>query len=1008
MLCEACSSIVPRGERSCPTCGISTPLPFSLDDSETLATTHPGMASGSDETLADDPESLAIQVFDSERWSKVAPVKKRSKTQSLLVIGSILGGRYEILTQLGEGGMGAVYKARDREVERLVALKIIRPELAGNESMLRRFRQELVITRQITHRNVVRIFDMGVLDGVRFISMEFIDGQELANLLKTRSKLPPEEAAALMLQVCTGLQAAHSEGIVHRDLKPQNVMIDRQGRVAVMDFGIAHLAEAASVEAGPELSGSSHLTQVGALMGTPRYMAPEQARSEPTDQRSDIFTVGAMLFELVHGEVPMGSTLKEHLQLRKTEPFPDLCAVEPETPEGLSAIVAKCVQLQPADRYQSVPELIEALEFFLGLRQPAPPDKMGIWRPLTAAISLVAVGLGILIIYERSHRAGTTAHAPVNVLLADFSNNTGNPVLNEALESIFSTSVEGASFITAFNRGQAKKIASKIGSGAKLDENAAKLVARREGVGVVISGAVRPKGSGYVFSAKAADSSNGKVIDEQNAYAATVKDVPEAVNRVAARIRRALGDKTSQADQLAAAETFSSASLEASQKYALGQEAQWNGQWNQALELWKQSIALDPNMGRAYAGMAATLANMGRRQDAEKMYKLAMGKLDRMSEREKLRTRGGYFLLERNYGKAIEQFRQLTNEFPFDSAGLANLALAYFYQRDMPSALKTGQAALALHPDNLLQMNNVGLFAMYSSDFSLAIRESQELLKRNPAFEKAYVCLALAQLASGDRDASAATYQKLASLSPSGASEAAVGLADLAMLEGRFADAVSLLDQGLKADLANQDPSPAAEKWIMLSEAFLDSGSKAKAISAAERAVAPTSDESVLYPAAVVQLRAGNESKALALADQLGQRFDPDSIAYGKLVIGEQLLNHGKLREAIDKFTEARKSSDTWAGRLALARAYVQAGLYTEADAETDILVKRKGEATALFLNDEPSYRYFAPVYYYQGRAKQGLQTPDASEAYKSYVALRANSRDPLVQDAKRRLANLQ
>ena len=991
MLCAACNASVPPADQYCPVCGTATPV-----------------TSGTDETLIADVanETQVAETSDTNRWSKVVTLRTGRKAVSLVEIGSILGGRYEILSQLGEGGMGAVYKARDREVERLVALKIIRPELAGDESILRRFRQELVLTRQITHRNVVRIFDLGVLDGVRFISMEYIDGQELAGLLKTRGKLPPLEAAAIMLQVYQGLEVAHSEGVVHRDLKPQNVMIDRQGRAAVMDFGIAHMADAVDVQAAAasaDASSSLHLTRVGSLMGTPRYMSPEQVRCETTDRRSDIFTVGVMLFELVSGDIPSAATLKEHLRLRQTQPFPNLHEVAPESPEALNAIVAKCLQLQPADRFQSAREVIHALELLLGLRKPA----SRVWPRLTAGLSVMLLALLGVYAYQRTHPVSTAKHAPVNLLLADFTNTTGNPLLTGTLEPMFSTSLEGASFVTAYNRGQAKKIAAKIGSGANLDEKTARLVARREGVGVVISGSVSPRGSGYVFAAKAADAGDGRQIEQAEAYAADAKGLARAVNTVAAKMRQSLGDTTPQAVQLAAAETFSSASLEASQKYALAQEAQWGGQWTQALGLYQQSIALDPNLGRAYAGLAVTLANMDRRQDAESMYKLAMGKLDRMSEREKLRTRGGYFLLERNYAKAIEQFRQLTDEFPADSAGMANLALAYFYQRDMPAALKTGQAALALHPGNLLQMNNVGLFAMYSSDFALAMRESQRLLQINPSFEKAYVCLALSQLASGDRAAALATYQKLAGLSASGASEAAVGLTDQALLEGRFEDALHLVEAGIKSDLASKDTAAAAEKWILSGEALVSLGQKDKAAAAAGQAVTPKSDESILYPAAMLYLQTGNEAKALALADQLGRRFDPDSIAYGKLIAGEQLLSHGRQREAIDQFSEARKTSDTWAGRLALARAYLSAGLFTEADAELDTLLKRRGEATALFLNDEPSYRYFAHVYYYQGRAREGLQRPDAAESYRNFIALRVGVRDALVQDGQRRLKYL-
>src|ERR1019366_6915206 len=186
--------------------------------------------------------------------------------------------------------------------------------------------------------------------------------------------------------------------------------------------------------------------------------------------------------------------------------------------------------------------------------------------------------------------------------------------------------------------------------------------------------------------------------------------------------------------------------LEASQQYALGQDLQFKGKWDDALAAYGRSAKLDPGLGRAWAGMAVINANMGRRQQAETDFKLALSKIDRMTDREKYRTRGAYYLLERDYDKAIEQFKTLEKQYPADSAGIANLALAYFYQRNMGAALEEGRRAVAIYPNNLLQLNNVGLFAMYAGDFDTAIRESQRLLKINPSFEKAYICLGLAQL----------------------------------------------------------------------------------------------------------------------------------------------------------------------------------------------------------------------------------------------------------------------
>ena len=200
--------------------------------------------------------------------------------QTLLAAGTILAQRYEIVQTLGEGGMGAVYKARDTALNRMVALKVIRPDLASNPAIIERFKQELLLAHQVTHKNVIRIYDLGESEGLKFITMEFIEGDDLRSLINQKQKLTPAEATEIMEQVCRALDAAHSAGIIHRDLKPQNIMRDKTGRILVMDFGLARTLE------------GDGMTQTGALVGTMDYMSPEQALGKDLDQRSDLFALG--------------------------------------------------------------------------------------------------------------------------------------------------------------------------------------------------------------------------------------------------------------------------------------------------------------------------------------------------------------------------------------------------------------------------------------------------------------------------------------------------------------------------------------------------------------------------------------------------------------------------------------------------------------------------------------------------------------------------------------------
>src|SRR5271166_2704652 len=277
------------------------------------------------------------------------PISNISAFQGLQP-GVLVGGRYEIMGVLGQGGMGAVYKARDRELDRLIALKVIRPELATDPAILQRFKQELILARNITHKNVVRIFDLGEADGIRFISMEYVDGEDLRTLLRHAGKFSPQEAIAVVEQVCRALDSAHSEGVIHRDLKPQNIMRDKHGRIVVMDFGLARSL------------GDSGMTQTGAIVGTLEYMSPEQAMGSTLDQRSDIFSVGLIFFELLTAKAPYkADTAIASLMKRTREDAQSASDVDASVPKSLSAIVSRCLEREPANRYHSAVELLQQL-----------------------------------------------------------------------------------------------------------------------------------------------------------------------------------------------------------------------------------------------------------------------------------------------------------------------------------------------------------------------------------------------------------------------------------------------------------------------------------------------------------------------------------------------------------------------------------------------------------------------------------------------------------------------
>ncbi len=713
---------------------------------------------------------------------------------------------------------------------------------------------------------------------------------------------------------------------------------------------------------------------------------------------------------MLSGQVPFDAdTTMGKLWKRTNEPARPLDELDKSIPKPLSDIVRKCLEIDPQKRYASAGELLRQIELWQG---PAAGTRVVTLSnaALPSYAKWVAAGLGVVVIagilFFRSRITPhpSAPHAPVTLLIADFDNKTGDSVFDGTLEPMLGIALEGAPFISSFNRGQAKKDAARLQPTAtRMDAGLAQLVAVREGVNAVVTGSITQDGSGYKVYVTTLDPASGKTILSEQSSASNKQDVLAAAGKLAESIRKGLGDTTPESAQQSAAETFSAGSLEAAHAYAVGQDFQQAAKWDDALKAYGHAVELDPNLGRAYAGMAAIYANLGKRQDAEKYYGLAMSHIDRMTDREKYRTRSGYYLFMRNQPKAMEELTALVSQFPADTAGHANLALAYFYSRDMNKALEEQKRELAI-THSVLQQVNFSMYALYAGDFDTALKEAQSILKENPKFDQALRTTALAQLGLGRTVEAAESYAKLQAVSPYGASIAATGLADLAQYEGKLAEASGILEKAIAADLAAKDAESAADRAAMLALIQTTLGKTKEAISFADKASSNSKNQAVLYRAAQVYIVAGQDAKALQIVAPLSQRLESEPQAYAKLIAGEAQLKKGNARDALSTFQEAQKLADTWLGHFDMGRAYLDAGAFTEASSEFDICLNRRGEATSVFLDDVPSYHVLPAVYYYQGRAREGLNSPGAAESYKTFLAIKEKGAgDPLVADAQRR-----
>ena len=980
MECPVCAAQNPDAASECGKCHRPLPAPVSQE------TLNEGGA----------PEDWTV------RGSSRIPAS--SVASHALDLGTLLAGRYEILELLGRGGMGAVYKARDTELDRIVALKLIRPELARDPEILKRFKQELILARQVTHKNVIRIFDLGQADGVKFITMEFVEGQDLRSLLLERGKLPPEQAARIMLQICRALDAAHSEGVIHRDLKPQNIMLDANGRIYVMDFGIARSAY---------LPG---MTQTGALVGTPEYMSPEQARGEKLTQQSDIFSLGVIFYELLTGKPPYHSdtplaTLWKRMQEKATPPV----VVDSTLPQALSDIVVKALEIEPQNRFATAGEMAQQLEIWLGpsagsstIILPA-PKIAAYWKWASAALAVLLVAT-IVAFRLKGPAKPNVPHPPVSVLVADFTNYTGDPIFDGTLEPMFNVALEGASFVNAFNRGKARKLAGQLTPPTdKLDERSARLVALSQGIGAVVTGELSRRGDKYSLSATALDAANGSVIAQTEITVANKDDVLLAIPKLAAPVRKALGDSTPESVQLAAERgSFAASNLEAVHQYGVAMEEQFAGKMQDALKSFSKAAELDPSFARAYSGMAAVAGNLGQMQDAEKYAKLAMEHLDRMTERERYRVRGMYYVRTENWPKCVEEFNELLKQYPADNIAHNNLAGCYASLHDMPNAMKEAQQAVQVAPKDLIARISYSLYACYSGDFQICEREAREAQKINPAAEDGFMVLAYAQLGQGQLQQAGGTYRDLERLSTRGASLASSGLANLALYEGRYRQALQILDRGAAADLAAKQPDQAADKFAMIAYTDLWRSDKQSAVAAANKSLANSQSAKIRFLAARTFLEAGELAKAQELAQSLASEIHPEPQAYAKMIEGLVALKQGDRAAAIKDLTDANALVDTWIEHLDLGRAYVEAGAFAEASSELDKCIKRRGEALEIFTDDMPTYSYFPPVYYYLGRTEEGLGSSGAANSYWKFISTQdEGDGSALLTDAKKRFADL-
>jgi len=560
---------------------------------------------------------------------------------------------------------------------------------------------------------------------------------------------------------------------------------------------------------------------------------------------------------------------------------------------------------------------------------------------------------------------------PVTVLIADFDNQTGNELFDGSLEQALHLGIEGATFVSTYSRGNAKRQVAKLGLGENLNESSARLVAARQDVRMVLSGSIKADGSKFLLSLKAIEPVNGEVLLTTTANAASAMDVLGAVSELATDIRRDLGDDTV---GMESDETVTAASIEALKFYTDAQELARVGDDDEAIVLYERAVTEDPGMARAYSGWGLSAFKLGREAEADTQWQKALSLLDRMTERERYRTLGLYYTtVSLSYDKAIDNYQQLVNKFPADGAGNNNLAILYTLTAQFDAALAQSEQLLTIYPGRILYHANHAQYALYAGDIEKAAQEAKFVIGEDPSFFKSYMILALTELYVDDIDAAKAHYARMAEEGGErGISLSLSGMADIAIYQGQGDTVMGILESGIRSDEEAGNQRGVATKLAALAHVYLDAGDPAAALKVLERAPEGNTD-GLLVPSAEIFAANGKYAEAAQIADQFREQLRPTARAYARLIDGINALAQEQPVIAIDALTEALTYADLWIVRFYLAQSYLAAGYPTEAMAEFESCYERRSEAGGLFFDDFPTYRYVHALNDWRGKASKAL-----------------------------------
>ena len=833
---------------------------------------------------------------------------------------------YRITEKLGSGGMGVVYKAQDIRLDRAVALKFLPENLANDPQALERFRREAHAASGLNHPGICTIYDIGEVPvqagervGHPFMAMEFIAGETLRNHIHGQP-LPLEEALSLGIQIADALDAAHSQGIVHRDIKPANIFVNQRGQAKVLDFGLAKLIPK-GVAAGAGASSDSvqeSLSIVGLISGTPSYMSPEQVRGDDLDPRSDIFSLGLLLYEMATGKQAFGGgTGGAIIEAILTRPPAPVQTVNPSVPPRLEEIINKALTKDRDQRYQSAAQICSDLrQLKLGIESGqtvrlltstvATRSRNRKWLAVAgiAAGAVLMLALGYWLWNARRARA---LNETDTIVLADFNNKTGDPVFDDTLQQGLAVQLEQSPFLSLVSDQRVQQALQLMGQprGAKLTPEIARGLCARTGSKAYLSGSISSLGSQYVIDISAVNCQTGDDLARKQVTADSKEHVLKALGEASTQLRATLGESLKTVQKLdAPIEQATTPSLDALQAYSLGRKALLlKGEYGDAENLFEHAIALDPNFAMAYATLGTAYHNSGEKNLAAENTKKAYELRARVSEWERLYIETHYYqFVTGDMEKASQTYELWAQTYPREQVARNNLGIVYENLGQHEKALTEFRASGEVAPPDALYYGNLATTYLHLNRFDEAAATAKQGIAKYPDSDDLHFYLY--QLAFVQGDTAGMTQQMQWSAAKPDAESAMLDYVALsAAYFGQLSRARELWQQAITSAQQAKEKERAADYSAVeaVQEAFF--GDSAQARKDAANSVAFSNGRDAEYPAALAVALAGDSSRAEALANDLARRFPDDTIVkldYLPTVRAELALARGEDSRALE------------------------------------------------------------------------------------------------------------